>query len=108
MAFEPSRTFIRTTNGGLTWDTVGHQYPDTSPKHLFLIGDSLLYFVTGNSIESKAAILKSTDQGRSFDIDLELPRIGSIIAAFFLNDSTGWSVGAPSLVKRKVGGKWLD
>jgi hypothetical protein len=108
MAFEPSRTFIRTTNGGQSWDTVGHAYPDTYPMQLCLMNDSLLYFVTQSYTENKAAILRSTNHGQSFTIDLELPRSTSILAAFFLNDSTGWAVGSRSLVKRKVGGIWLE
>jgi hypothetical protein len=108
MALEPSRTFLRTTNGGLRWDTLGHEFPDTDPVQLCNLKDSLLFFVTQSYTQNKAAILRSTNHGMSFSVDLELPRNTSILAAFFLNDSTGWAVGSRSLVKRKVKGSWLE
>lgn len=106
MPFVPSRTFIRTTNGGLSWDTLGHQYPDTRPSQLCNLGDSLLYFVTQSSVEHNSAILKSTNQGASFDIEVVSPTSTHILAAFFLSDSLAWAVGSSSLVMRKVNGVW--
>ncbi len=80
-----SRGLLRTTNGGLTWDTIGTAMG--AVKEVCIVNDSVVYAAFG----SPAAIYKSTDQGKNWKVDLQSEE--HLTRLFFLNDSTGWAEG---------------
>jgi photosystem II stability/assembly factor-like uncharacterized protein len=98
------RTLIRTTNGGMDWDTLNHSYPDEEALDIALVGDSIVYLSTSRADSVEYAVLRSSDMGRFFAV--EIAPAASILSIFFLNDSTGWAAGLPSFVARKTHGVW--
>ncbi|MCX6165586.1 MAG: YCF48-related protein [Ignavibacteriae bacterium] len=91
-------TFARTSNGGLSWDTVG----------LSLVTKGL-YFVdpmVGFMAENSSKIYKTTDGGLNWNISCT--GTGTIFSVYFINPATGWACGAQGKVYKTtdVGTSW--
>jgi photosystem II stability/assembly factor-like uncharacterized protein len=89
---------LRTTDGGLTWDSISFTYP---PFNVNFVGDlTSLWFI--DSLRGWASniqrMLKTTDGGLTWKVTCELPYpLRGFGAVQFADSLLGWSVGPDTL-----------
>lgn len=77
-------SFAKTSNGGLTWDTITTQF---SINGLFFIDQS-----TGYMAENSGKVMKTTNSGLSWFVSFP-SGFGTLKSVYFTDASTGWACG---------------
>ncbi|MBX7042730.1 MAG: T9SS type A sorting domain-containing protein [Ignavibacteria bacterium] len=97
---------IKTTDGGTTWINIPNPSPMYSPNLWSVLPiDSSIVFVTSG----KDLIMKTLNGGLNWQILNYCPSCNSgMKRAFFLNQDTGWFLGANKVFRTYDGGNSLD
>jgi photosystem II stability/assembly factor-like uncharacterized protein len=93
-------TLLRTTNGGFNWDSI-----NTGVSYNFFsvcFPSKQIGYVTGNN-----GVIKTIDGGINWSVSING---GKYLDAFFLNNDTGYAVGAMGKIKKTTNGgsNWTD
>jgi photosystem II stability/assembly factor-like uncharacterized protein len=78
-------SFVRTSNSGITWDTITSAY---SMNGLYFVN-----IVTGYMAENSGKVLKTTNSGSNWFVSFP-GGFGTLKSVYFTDLSTGWACGA--------------
>jgi len=91
--------FIKTMNGGLTWDTATYQHQ--SCNALFFANENTGWIGGGWNNDS-TVILRTTDSGNNWHIQKK--GFFNILSIYFINNMTGWAVGSGGVIFKTITG----
>lgn len=98
-------TFIKTTDGGLSWNTSYNQIGDIYFRARSMTDPYLdTMYVAGFKHSDTAAVRKSTDRGNSWFYTLKLPFRKSFRKIFAIDGNTVFAVGDTGLIARTTNG----
>ncbi|MCU0373616.1 MAG: T9SS type A sorting domain-containing protein [Ignavibacteria bacterium] len=110
IAIGMSRTVLRTTNGGNSWQPITLPvFPNGTAAYFFPLKNTTTGWISGSGWNGvyRAAIMKTTNAGVNWGPYINYT--GEAKQLYFLNDLMGWAiVSPPRILRTEEGGGWWE